>query len=157
MAFHSSSSHALLQHPAPVPCVIAVEGRIRLSRRAACCPFITRDGPLPARMLGIDPNIPQECWRVHYGDVVVGTIAQCVGNPRRCAKVAMEMRLLSGIAPRRLHQAARSRPSRPRARRSRWHGTSFFRSAPRLIGAYGCWRVTCVNRAAPFRATVPLG
>ena len=28
-----------------------------------------------------DPNVRQECWRVQFGDVVVSTIAQCVGNP----------------------------------------------------------------------------
>src|SRR5215469_15441057 len=29
---HSSSSHALLQHPAPVPCVIGVDRRVWLAR-----------------------------------------------------------------------------------------------------------------------------
>jgi hypothetical protein len=28
-----------------------------------------------------DPNVSQECWRIHYGDVVVGSIAQSIGNP----------------------------------------------------------------------------
>jgi hypothetical protein len=28
-----------------------------------------------------DPNFPQECWRVDYGDVVVGSIARCIVNP----------------------------------------------------------------------------
>ena len=26
-------------------------------------------------------NLPEECWRIFYGDVHAGTIAQCVGNP----------------------------------------------------------------------------
>ena len=28
-----------------------------------------------------DFNLPEECWRIFYGDVHAGTIAQCVGNP----------------------------------------------------------------------------
>jgi len=54
------SSHALLQKPAPVPSVIAVEGRIRLSRRAAGYPFLKRDDPLPARMLRINAPIRRD-------------------------------------------------------------------------------------------------
>ena len=33
-----------------------------------------------------DRNHPQECWRVYYGDVHVGTIMQCVGNPGAAPK-----------------------------------------------------------------------
>jgi hypothetical protein len=33
-----------------------------------------------------DRNLPQECWRIYYGDVHVGTIAQCVGNPGAAPK-----------------------------------------------------------------------
>jgi hypothetical protein len=29
----------------------------------------------------IDPDVAQETWRIYYGDVVVGSIAACVGNP----------------------------------------------------------------------------
>ena len=28
-----------------------------------------------------DPDAPQETWLIHYGDVRVGTISKCVGNP----------------------------------------------------------------------------
>jgi hypothetical protein len=34
----------------------------------------------------LDPDVAQETWRVHYGDVQVGTIAQCVGNPGAAPK-----------------------------------------------------------------------
>ena len=33
-----------------------------------------------------DHKIPQECWRVYYGDVHAGTIAQCIGNPGAAPK-----------------------------------------------------------------------
>jgi hypothetical protein len=33
-----------------------------------------------------DPDVAQETWRIHYGDVHVGTIAQCVGNPGAAPK-----------------------------------------------------------------------
>jgi len=26
-----------------------------------------------------DRNVTQECWRIHYRDVLVGTIARCIG------------------------------------------------------------------------------
>ena len=28
----------------------------------------------------IDPDVAQETWRIYYGDVVVGSIAACVGS-----------------------------------------------------------------------------
>ena len=28
-----------------------------------------------------DRDLPQECWRIYYGDERVGIIAKCVGNP----------------------------------------------------------------------------
>jgi hypothetical protein len=36
---------------------------------------------MPALTRRRDPDIPQECWRVYYRDVHVGTISRCVGNP----------------------------------------------------------------------------
>jgi hypothetical protein len=36
---------------------------------------------MPALTRRRDHNVPQECWRVYYGDVHAGTIAQCIGNP----------------------------------------------------------------------------
>jgi hypothetical protein len=33
-----------------------------------------------------DHTVPQECWRVYYGDLHAGTIAQCVGNPSAAPK-----------------------------------------------------------------------
>ena len=41
---------------------------------------------MPALTRRRDRNIPQECWRVFYGDVRVGTIAECVGNPSAAPK-----------------------------------------------------------------------
>jgi hypothetical protein len=35
---------------------------------------------MPALTRRRDPDIPQECLRVYYGDLHAGTIAQCVGN-----------------------------------------------------------------------------
>jgi hypothetical protein len=36
---------------------------------------------MPALTRRRDRNLPQECWRIYYGDVRAGTIAQRVGNP----------------------------------------------------------------------------
>jgi hypothetical protein len=33
-----------------------------------------------------DPDVAQETWRIYYGDVLAGTIAQCVGNPGAAPK-----------------------------------------------------------------------
>jgi hypothetical protein len=30
-----------------------------------------------------DPDAQQEIWQIHYGDVRVGVIAECVGNPMK--------------------------------------------------------------------------
>lgn len=35
---------------------------------------------MPALTRRRDRNLPQECWRLYYGDVHAGTIMQCVGN-----------------------------------------------------------------------------
>jgi hypothetical protein len=35
---------------------------------------------MPALTRRRDPDIPQECLRVYYGELHAGTIAQCVGN-----------------------------------------------------------------------------
>jgi hypothetical protein len=36
---------------------------------------------MPALTRRRDLDVAQETWRIHYGDVHVGTIAKCVGNP----------------------------------------------------------------------------
>jgi hypothetical protein len=36
---------------------------------------------MPALTRRRDPDVAQETWRIHYGHVVVGTLAQCIGNP----------------------------------------------------------------------------
>jgi hypothetical protein len=36
---------------------------------------------MPALTRRRDRNLPQECWRVYFGDVHAGTISECVGNP----------------------------------------------------------------------------
>jgi hypothetical protein len=41
---------------------------------------------MPALTRRRDRNLPQECWRVYYGDVHAGMISQCVGNPGAAAK-----------------------------------------------------------------------
>src|SRR5215831_19454255 len=60
VARHSSSSHALLQHPAPVPCVIGVDRRVWLARAPACLPFVQRDDALPSGMRRIDAAIRRD-------------------------------------------------------------------------------------------------
>jgi len=60
MACHSSSSHILLKHPAPVPCVIAVDRRVWLARAPACLPFVQRDDALPSGMRRIDAAIRRD-------------------------------------------------------------------------------------------------
>jgi hypothetical protein len=41
---------------------------------------------MPALTRRRDRNLPQECWRIYYGDVHVGTIMQCGGNPGSAPK-----------------------------------------------------------------------
>jgi hypothetical protein len=36
---------------------------------------------MPALTRRRDPDVAQETWRIYYGDVLAGTISQCVGNP----------------------------------------------------------------------------
>jgi hypothetical protein len=36
---------------------------------------------MPALTRRRDPTVPQECWRIYYGDVLASSIVQCVGNP----------------------------------------------------------------------------
>jgi len=36
---------------------------------------------MPSLIRSRDPLVDQETWRIYYGDVLAGTIAQCVGNP----------------------------------------------------------------------------
>ena len=57
---HSSSSHTLLQHPAPVPCVIAVYRRVWLARAPACLPFVQRDDALSSGTRRIDAAIRRD-------------------------------------------------------------------------------------------------
>jgi hypothetical protein len=40
----------------------------------------------PALTRRRDRDLPQQCWRIHYGDVHVGTISECVGNPGAAPK-----------------------------------------------------------------------
>ena len=57
---HSSSSLTLLQHPAPVPFVIAVDCRVWLARAPACPPFVQRDDALASGMRRIDAAIRRD-------------------------------------------------------------------------------------------------
>jgi hypothetical protein len=41
---------------------------------------------MPAPTSRRDRNRPQESWRIHYGDVHVGAISECVGNPGAAPK-----------------------------------------------------------------------
>jgi hypothetical protein len=51
---------------------------------------------MPALTRRRDRNLPQECWRIYYGDVHAGTISECVGNPGAAPEVAMALRFLPG-------------------------------------------------------------
>jgi hypothetical protein len=42
---------------------------------------------------------PQECWRVYYDDVIMGTIAQCVGNPGAAPKCQWRCGFYPGSRP----------------------------------------------------------
>jgi hypothetical protein len=46
-----------------------------------------------------DPDIPQETWRIYYGDVHAGTIAQCVGNPGTAPKWQWNVGFYPGSTP----------------------------------------------------------
>ena len=39
------------------------------------------DKGMPSLIRSRDPLVDQETWRIYYGDVLAGTIAQCVGSP----------------------------------------------------------------------------
>src|ERR1700758_2190226 len=60
VARYSPSSHILLQHPAPVPFVIAVDRRVWLARAPACLPFVQCDDALPSGMRRIDAAIRRD-------------------------------------------------------------------------------------------------
>src|ERR1700758_198901 len=60
VARYSPSSHILLQHPAPVPFVIAVDRRVWLARAPACLPFVQRDDALPSGMRRIGAAIRRD-------------------------------------------------------------------------------------------------
>jgi hypothetical protein len=47
-----------------------------------------------------DRCLPQECWRIYYGDVHAGTIAQCVGNPGSAFKWQWRCGFYPGSRPR---------------------------------------------------------
>jgi hypothetical protein len=53
---------------------------------------------MPALTRRIDPDVAQETWRIHFGDVVVGSIAAGVGNPSAAPKWQWRLRVLSGPA-----------------------------------------------------------
>jgi hypothetical protein len=46
-----------------------------------------------------DCSLPQECWRIYYGDVHAGTIAQCVGNPGSAPKWQWRCGFFPGSRP----------------------------------------------------------
>lgn len=54
---------------------------------------------MPALSRRRDRNLPQECWRIYYGDVHVGTIAQCVGNPGAAPKWQWQCGFYPGSRP----------------------------------------------------------
>jgi hypothetical protein len=58
--FIRPSSHILLQHPAPIPCVIAIDRRVWLACAPACLPFVQRDDALPSGMRRIDAAIRRD-------------------------------------------------------------------------------------------------
>ena len=47
----------------------------------------------------IDPDVAQETWRIYYGDVVVGSIAACVGNSGAAPKWQWRCGFYPGCRP----------------------------------------------------------
>jgi len=47
----------------------------------------------------IDLDVAQETWRIYYGDVVVGSIAACVGNPGAAPKWQWRCGFYPGCRP----------------------------------------------------------
>ena len=52
----------------------------------------------------IDPDVAQETWRIDYGDVVVGSIAACVGNPGAAPKWQWRCGFYPGSPAWRMHR-----------------------------------------------------
>jgi hypothetical protein len=46
-----------------------------------------------------DRRLPQECWRVYYGDVDVGAMSECVGNPGAAPKWQWRVGFYPGSKP----------------------------------------------------------
>jgi hypothetical protein len=60
-------------------------------------------GPCPP-LIRRDPDVSQETWRINYGDVVVGTISQCVGNPGAAPRWQLRCGFYPGSRPGRVHR-----------------------------------------------------
>src|SRR6201997_5683627 len=103
VARYSPSSHILLQHPAPVPFVIAVDRRVWLARVPACLPFVQRDDALPSGMRRIDATIrrdmrdrldsrgdlhlrPQDRLRGRNSDFGIACTSASLRSPVGCAQ-----------------------------------------------------------------------
>ena len=81
-------------------------------------------------------NLPQECWRVYYGDVHVGAISQCVGNPGAAPKWQWRCGFYPGNRPANAQPGWRRRSRRPAAFERTW--TVFL--AKRTEADFQAWR-----------------
>ena len=54
---------------------------------------------MPALTRYRDPDVAQETWRIHFDDVHVGTIAECVGNPGAAPKWQWRCGFYPGCRP----------------------------------------------------------
>jgi hypothetical protein len=89
---------------------------------------------MPALTRRSDHNRPQECWRVYYGDVHAGTIAQCVGNPGAAPKWQWRCGFYPGSMPGECTAGTAATFER-RARLSKLHGASSSRSGKKPGGS----------------------
>ena len=81
-----------------------------------------------------DAHARQESWRVYFGDIHVGMIAECVGNPGAAPKWQWRMGFCPGVEPE--DQQAGSAPTFEAARAefdAAWH-----RLMPKLTVAAAC-------------------
>jgi hypothetical protein len=70
---------------------------------------------MPALTRRRDRSRPLECWRIYYGDVHVGTIAQCVGNPGAAPKWQWRCGFYPGSRPGECTNGTANTPEEARA------------------------------------------
>jgi hypothetical protein len=128
---------------------------------------------MPALTRRRDRNLPQECWRIYYGDVHAGTISQCVGNPGATPKWQWRCGFYPGSRPGECtngtaatFQAAREAfetawriflAHRTEADFQAWREQQAWtlRSTAALIGANGCRQTKGQCERLPTEAALP--